>query len=56
MARIVAFEPFGPAFEALVTNVKGNGLEDVTTHHVLLAETRGTGSFSLTPLTLGPYQ
>lgn len=53
LARIVGFEPFGPAFEALVANVKANRLKDVTIHHALLAEKRGSGELFFNPAHLG---
>jgi FkbM family methyltransferase len=52
-ARIIAFEPFGAAFEALAANVKANHLDDVTIYHALLAEKHGNGELFFNPDHLG---
>lgn len=52
-ARIIAFEPFGPAFDALAANVNANHLDDVAIYHALLAEKHGDGELFFNPDHLG---
>ena len=52
-ARVVAFEPFAPAFHTLRANVEANRLANVTLHNVVLAESPGEAELYFDPNHLG---
>jgi FkbM family methyltransferase len=52
-ARIVGFEPFEPAYQALLANIHDNGLQDVEVHQVALSPERGTVDLFYNPDHLG---